>query len=196
MAACPSPPPSPFFGDERFLRLGVEPDREADQLEQQLQASGFEPVLRFRGQHFHALGFLDRSGRRALVRVVTVRGIELALDPQPGDDLQPSVRYRLLAAPLPETHDADGDGFEEIFVERIAGQPPLRCVQVYRVRDSGFVDLVSVPEGYGVVGVDQAGLEAAWREPVFCDVEPAALPPSDGGAPLDAPDGGDSPPAP
>ena len=187
--ACAAPAPRPFFGDERYLVLGVQPEQEADRLEQQLVESGHALQLRLRGQHFHALGFRDRHGLVGLVRVVTARGIVLALDSDTGDALRPAVRYRLLAPPSPQTHDADGDGFEEIYVERIGGPTSGRCVLVFRARDSGFVDAVQVPEGYALAGGAHAR-EPALRAPAFCDV-PLAAP--DGG--LAVPDAG-SPAAP
>lgn len=137
---CASQPRSPFFGDEKYLRFGVDPRSEADELIK-AYAQQSEPVaLRLVGQHFTALGFMERSGRATRVRVVTVRGIVLALDPQPETPLQAAVSYALLAPPLPDTYDADGDGFEEIFIEKRSRGST--CVLVYRARDVGFVDRV------------------------------------------------------
>jgi hypothetical protein len=97
-------------------------------------------ALRVIGHDFTALGFIDRAGRATRARIVTLRGIALALDPEPATPLQAAARYALLAPPLPDTQDADRDGFEEVFIEeRRAGQT---CVQVYRVRDVGYVDHV------------------------------------------------------
>jgi hypothetical protein len=81
---------------------------------------------------------MDRTGRATRVRVVTLRGISLALDPGLDTPLLPAPRYALLSPPLPNTQDADGDGFEEVFVEK--RMPEQTCLLVYRVRDVGFVD--------------------------------------------------------
>jgi hypothetical protein len=143
LAGCARPaPPGPFYGDEKYLRFGVDPRTEADALIKQ-QSQRLEPLaLRVEGEHFSALGFMDRSGRATRVRAFTQLGIELALDPEPGTALKAGVRYALLAQPLATSHDADGDGFEEFFVERRSAG--ASCVLVYRVRDTGVVDPVGV----------------------------------------------------
>lgn len=179
--ACASQPRSPFFDDERFLVLGVDPDAEADELARQLEANGFRVLQRLRGRNFSALGVAGADGAAAKVRVVTGRGIALALDPTTGSHAQPAVRYALLAAPSSETHDADGDGFEEVFVQMssaAAGAAP--CILVYRVRDSGFVD----PVPGGGVALESTASRAAppWDAPQFCP-DPEAEPAADGGAP-------------
>lgn len=185
---CASQPPSPFFQDERFLVLGVDPDAETDALARQLEADGFRIVRRLRGQHFSALGVADRDGVAARVRVVTARGIALALDPDARDLTQPARRYALLPPPSAETHDADGDGFEEVFVHVLpeAGEPP--CIQVYRVRDSGFVDPVA--GGAFTPTSPEAQRERAWNQPTFCPEpspapasSPSPAPTSDAGSP-------------
>jgi hypothetical protein len=143
LAGCASSVPrGPFYGDEKYLHFGLDPRAEADALIKQ-QSERFEPLaLRVEGEHFTALGFMDRSGRATRVRVLTERGIELALDPEPESALTIGVRYALLAPPLATTHDADGDGFEELFVDRRADG--ANCLQVYRVLDVGLVDPVQV----------------------------------------------------
>lgn len=138
VGGCATQPRSPFFGDERYLRFGVDPRAEADTLVQAYREQSEALALRIVGHDFTALGFMDRSGLATRARVVTLRGIALALDPQPGTPLQAAVRYALLAPPLPDTQDADRDGFEEVFIERRS--PNRTCVLVYRVRDVGYVD--------------------------------------------------------
>jgi hypothetical protein len=180
---CASQPPSPFFQDERYLVLGVDPDAETDALARQLEASGFRIVERLRGRNFSALGAAGPDGLPAKVRVVTARGIALALDPGARGHGQPVQRYALLPPPSDETHDADGDGFEEVFVHVLpdTGEPP--CIQVYRVLDSGFVDAVA---GAGFApGSDRSRANAAWREPRFCPASDGAVA-NDAGAPPDA----------
>jgi hypothetical protein len=162
LCACASTPPSPFFGDERFLVLGVQPDAEAGALAEQLERSGYRIERTLRGQHFTALFALDGDGRPAKVRVVTRRGVALALDAREGHAFSPGVRYVLLAPPLRDTHDADGDGFEEVFVEQhTAAEAP--CILVYRVRDSGFADPVAT-SNYAL----PPGREPPWNAPTFC----------------------------
>jgi hypothetical protein len=125
------------------LHFGLDTNAEAKALIQTYADQG-EPVsLRLDGQHFTALGFMSRSGRATRVRVVTVRGIQLALDPEPDTPVHSSIDYALLDAPIANTHDADGDGFDEVFVERRTAQ--ATCLLVYRVRDVGFVDPVPTP---------------------------------------------------
>jgi hypothetical protein len=163
--------------------LGVDPDAETDAVARQLEASGFAILERLRGRYFGALGAAGPDGRPAKVRVVTGRGIALALDPDERGMTQPTRRYALLPPPSDETHDADGDGVEEVFVHVLpeAGEPP--CIQAYRVLDSGFVDAVA-GGAFAPAKGGRALANAAWREPHFCSSEPAAAP--DGGAPADA----------
>lgn len=156
-AGCASQPRSPFFGDEQYLRFGVDPRAEADELIKAYAQQAEPLALRLVGQNFTALGFMERSGRATRARVVTLRGIALALDPQTESPLQAAVRYALLAPPLPDSHDADGDGFEEVFVEERTSTGS--CVRVYKVRDVGFVDQVptqlrAFDRDYCVTGVD------------------------------------------
>jgi hypothetical protein len=139
--ACAARQPGPFFGDDRYLVVGVDPDTESRALVRQLEKKGYYVQLRVRGKTFSALGFADEQDVPQKVRIVTVRGIEVALDPVPGTPLQPGVRYELLPSPVAGTQDADGDNFEEVFVS-VHTETTGACAQVYRVRDSGFVDAV------------------------------------------------------
>ncbi len=185
--ACASQPRSPFFGDERFLVLGVDPDAEADELARQFEANGFRVLRRLRGQHFSALGVAASDGAAVKVRIVTARGIALALDAARSSPMQPGVGYALLTPPSSETHDADGDGFEEVFVQLLptaAGSAP--CILVYRVRDSGFVDAVA-SNTYALPPA--ANAVAPWDAPHF-GPDPETEPAGDGGVPDDgsAPD--------
>jgi hypothetical protein len=139
---CAAQTPNPFFADAAYLRFGIDRHAEADALIRERNEQGEVLALRLQGQHFTALGFMNRSGRATRVRILTERGIALALDPDPDTALGQGARYALLAAPLADSHDADGDGFEEVFVERRS--PEATCLQVYRVRDVGFIDPVPV----------------------------------------------------
>jgi hypothetical protein len=198
LLACASQPPGPYYGDEQYLVFGVRPDAEAAALAEQIVASGYPLTVRLSGQSFTALGFVDEQGLPAKVRVVTVRGAALVLDPEASDLLHGGVRYRLLEAPLQDTQDADGDGFEEVFVEQQpeSGEPP--CIMIYRVRDSGFVDRVP-GKGYALARETDVR-EGSWLDPTFCEDEPEAeaeetgvAPATDDGAPQTS--GGEDTPA-
>jgi hypothetical protein len=131
-------PQSPFFDDAAYLRFGVDPRAEADELVKDYAGRSERLALRIMGHDFTALGFMDRAGRATRARIVTLRGIALALDPESSAPLQPSAHYALLSPPLPDTQDADRDGFEEVFIEK--RMPERTCLLVYRVRDVGSVD--------------------------------------------------------
>ena len=142
ICACTPPTPSPFFGDEAYLRFGTDPRAEADAIVRAYAQQNEVPALRLEGRHFTALGLMTRSGRSTRVRVVTDRGIQLALDPVRPDVLHKGESFALLDAPIANTQDADGDGFEDVFVERRFGTQV--CLQIYHVADVGFVDPVPV----------------------------------------------------
>lgn len=140
-AGCATPSQGPFFGDEAYLHFGLDTHAEASALIK-TYAEQLEPLaLRLEGQHFTALGFMDRSGRSTRVRVLTVRGIQLALDVEQPTPLSPKTQYALLDAPIAGTQDADGDGFEDVFVERRTAEGT--CLLVYHVLDVGFIDPVT-----------------------------------------------------
>lgn len=150
--------------------LGVDPDAEIDAVEAKLRERGMKVELRLRGRHFSALGFGD-GAEFGGVRVATVRGIALALDSSAGTAVEPRLRFRLVAGPLADSQDADSDGFEEVFVERRVGAAAIPCLEVYRVRDSGFVDRVAAGEFAPPPGIEAAA--APWPEPLLCDQEAA-----------------------
>jgi hypothetical protein len=135
----------PYFDDARFLRFGVDPFEEAAELARQFEAVGHRVALKLNGQHFSAFGTADAAGRPTAVRVVTLRGVVLALDSEEGNPLQEALAYRLVA-PGTATQDLDGDGFEEVLVERWRGAASHGCLELHRVRDVGFVDPVPLPE--------------------------------------------------
>jgi hypothetical protein len=176
---CASSPASPFFGDEELLVVGVDRDAEADAMVREYEAAGSKLTLRLRGEHFSALGFTRKDGLGA-VRVLTGRGIALALDSKAGTALTQGARYALLGPPFTQTHDADGDRFEEVFVQLYPDAPSEPCVLVYRVRDSGFVDPVSAKD-YSVHSPTEP-LSPAWQAAAFCVLaEPE--PKADAGSP-------------
>jgi hypothetical protein len=175
LLGCASRAPGPYFGDERFLVIGVDPNAEVDELARKLEDSGFTIALTLRGQHFAALGATEPDGWPAKVRIVTARGIALALDPVVATPVQPGIRYALMPAPLADTHDPDGDGFEEVFVQRFVDRA-APCILVFRVRDSGFADRVPA----GEYAHAQPPGPPPWDAPQFCDE--AEAPPADAGS--------------
>ena len=164
--------PGPYYNDDQYLVLGVAPDAEAAALIAQLDDLGYKLLLRENGHDFTALGFADEQGDASRVRVVTARGIALQLDPEEADAVHEGVRYELLPQPLEDTFDADGDGFDEVFVQSLpaSGEPP--CILVYRVRDSGFVDFV--PGKDFALARSPDSQEGPWLEPDLCENEPLA----------------------
>jgi hypothetical protein len=192
--ACGAPAHGPFFGDDRLIVLGVDPEAEADALAKQLQARGLHEARRIRGKTFTALGFAPAAAaqgeQQSDVRVITGRGIALALEARAPTALARGERYALLPAPYRDTLDADGDGFDELFVSRTPLPSGERCTLVYRVRDSGFVDEVGTDD-YTLVRVPDVA-DAAWQQP-FCG---GAAQAPDGGSPgsPSSPDGGSPPP--
>lgn len=170
---CAGTPKSPFFGDERYLRFGLDMGTEADDLVKQHADRGKTLLLRLSGHHFTALGFASHTAttQSGDVRIVTARGIAVALDADEGSAVTTRQAFALLPAPLAATHDADGDGFEEVFVSHSSGAEA--CVLVYRVRDVGFVDAVPVRTPlFGVPtcpsGVDD--LEGDGRAELYVDL--------------------------
>jgi len=193
LASCSTPQQQgPYYGDDQYLALGVNPDAEALPLRAQLEALGYPLVQQVQGRDFNALGFSEADGQPSRVRVVTARGIALALDPVEADAVHDGQRYELLRSPFEDTHDADGDGFDEIFVRShpASGEPP--CILVYRVRDSGFVD--PVPGKSYALAREPEAQDDAWRDPTFC--EELAEPETSGGEADEPPEPSKPEPAP
>ena len=143
LCACASASHGPFFDDEKYLRFGLDPSAEARAIVQEREKLGDALAQQIMGEHFTALGFVDTHGTADAVRVVTARGIVLALDRTRESALTEAEIFELVPAPMPGTQDADGDGFEEVFIAARRGRS--RCLLVYRVRDVGFADAVTVP---------------------------------------------------
>lgn len=183
LVACSSGPASPFFGDEKFLVLGVSPEEEANAVSKQLAVDGRTEHLRLRGPTFTALGFTEPDGQPAWVRAITPRGISLALDPVASHPLERGERYELIAPATPGLFDADGDGFDELVVLKRSYDGDDACLLVYRIQSSGFVDLITD---------SQDTIDAA--RGAVTDVEPCAgAPASDGG--VNEPPADEAPPA-
>jgi hypothetical protein len=137
LLACSSAPQSPFFGDERFLVVGVSPDAEADAIARSLGELGYRESLRLRGRGFAALAFEDAQGLPAHVRIVTGRGIALALDVIESNPLDRGARYALIAPQTPGQFDADDDGVEELLVLGYTYDRMVACALAYRVDPAG-----------------------------------------------------------
>lgn len=158
---------SPFLDDDRFLRFGTDPDAEARATIAHFEARGHHLYRRERGRHFVALAFADRAGRPTAVRVLTAVGVALSFDSGVPDGALDGAlddgrfEYGLMRSPRAPDADADGDGFEELFIRRTqlvsrAGggpspradaAPPQACIAAFRVRDVGFVDPVMADFG-------------------------------------------------
>jgi hypothetical protein len=179
LAACGSSPRSPFFGDDKLIVVGVDPDAEADALARQLSARGLKEARRVRGKHFTALGFSADGNPESQtdVRVISGRGIALALEAKTPTAVEAGVRYALLRAASFETLDPD-HGRDEVYVARTALPSGERCLLVFRVLDTGMVDAVPT-DNHQLLQVPDA--DPAWREP-FCAGGASA----DGGTPADA----------
>jgi hypothetical protein len=173
VATCSSGPSGPFFGDEKFLVLGVSPEEEANALSRQLATDGRKEYLRLRGPTFTALGFEEPDGRPGWVRAITQRGIELALDPVQSHPLERGARYELLAPASQGLFDADGDGFDDVIVLKRSYDGDDRCLLAYRIQNTGFIDLIT----------DTNETVAAARDAIT-GVEPCAgTPAADAGTP-------------
>lgn len=146
VAMCSSGPSSPYFGDEKFLVLGVSPEEEANALSKQLASDGRKEYLRLRGPTFTALGFDEPDGRPGWVRAITQRGIEIALDPVQSHPLELGERYELLAPATEGLFDADGDGFDELIVLKRSYDRDDPCLLAYRVQNTGEVELITDPQ--------------------------------------------------
>jgi hypothetical protein len=174
--ACGAPAHGPFFGDDRLIVLGVDPDSEADALSRQLAERGLTEARRIRGKTFTALGYAPAAEPNVQrdVRVITGRGIALALEAHSNSALEPGVRYALLPAPYRDTLDADGDGFDELFVTRTPVPSGEACTLVYRMRDSGFVDPVDTAS-YALARPPEVA-DAGWQLTFCADAAPAKDP--------------------
>lgn len=144
-AACSEP--APAVDPLAFLRVGLDARAEADAVAAGFRRRGFTELRRITGDDHVALGFARRSPTRAsAVRVVTDRGIAIALDaPNPRALDLAEVR---LAEPVGPGGDIDADGRSEIVVELVDETRPRTCLRVLRVRPDGLVDElpIALPE--------------------------------------------------
>ncbi len=117
-----------------WMRVGVDPEAEAAEVEAGLAAAGWARTQRVAGSGYVALGFT--RGEERAIRVVTARGVTAALDSHEGD----GVRVRHGAVRLDEREpDVDGDGSPEVVIARDAEDGP--CLAVLRIGEAGQVTL-------------------------------------------------------
>lgn len=189
-SACGAPARGPYFGDDKLIVLGVSPDQEANSLAEQLAERGLHEARRIRGKYFTALGFGPDSNplNQTDVRVITGRGIALALQARAPTMLDGGERYALLRSPGLDTLDADrGHGGDELYVARTTLPAGARCLLVYRVHDTGAVEPVAT-DNYQLLRVPDS--DPAWREP-FCGSDEKA---PDAGSPEQREAGNTAPP--
>jgi len=131
LASCaPSNPP---FDPLDYLAAGVDPAEEADRVALQLGRAGFVVDRRLEGGGAVALAARRRRDGASAVRVVTRRGVVVALD-------APDVRHPgRLAVRLPEAarfERRELDGYVELPVEVVSD---VVCTAVVVVDAGGFV---------------------------------------------------------
>lgn len=185
-ATCSSGPSGPFFGDEKFLVLGVSPEEEANALSKQLATDGRREYIRLRGSTFTGLGFSEPDGRPGWVRAITQRGIALALDPVESHPLDRGARYELVAPATEGLFDADGDGFDDLVVLKRSYDRDDPCLLAYRIQSTGFIDLIADSNGTiaaargAISGVEPCAGTAGPDAGVLADPEaPQTAPPAE-----------------
>ena len=140
-ASCATTAVAPTFSDAQWLTVGVDPEVEARKILQDYEQAGYSLHARVVGQAFTAMGFVRADGTSRGIRVVTARGVALALDSVPKGALEDRLEYFLMMPPVAATLDADGDGAEEFFVREL-GRRTGNCVVPYRVGPSGVVQRI------------------------------------------------------
>lgn len=130
-----------------YLRVGVEPEAEADALERHFVQRGARVDARVGGSGFRALSF-EGPGDATAVRVITEQGVAAALDaPQ-----RPEVSTVSLATDVPNGRDLDGDGRPEIVVAVRAPGAPRACLGLLRVLRDGAIREVGLDPGEALPG--------------------------------------------
>lgn len=136
LVACASSP-VPGLDPLRYFRAGVAPHREARRVVNHLEGAGYSVRKRIEGETFVALAFARPQDGASAVRIITRRGIAVALDaPTEG---RPAAGRVGLRAPRGDHHDLDGDGRPEIAVRLHDARRERTCVAVMRVLQDGRV---------------------------------------------------------
>src|SRR5690606_26313548 len=133
LAGCGAPREPPLL--ERWVRVGTDPEREAEAVARGLEAGGYRATQRIAGDGFVALAFVREADDRRAVRVITRIGVAVALDSHETD----GVRIRHGAVRLIETgargDDVDLDGRPEVVVARDGEEGT--CIAVIRIAEDG-----------------------------------------------------------
>ena len=133
LMGCGAPREEPLL--ERWIRVGTDPEREADAVTRGLAAGGYRPTQRIAGDGYVALAFEREADDRRAVRVITRIGVAVALDSHETD----GVHTRHGAVRLVETGardgDVDRDGRPEVVVARDAEEGT--CIAVIRIAEDG-----------------------------------------------------------
>lgn len=138
--ACGGSPAAPDIMD--YMRVGVTPRDEAEAVSASMDKDGWTLVTRVDGERVVALAFRMPGDARAAVRVITRRGVAIAMD-APSEAWSGDV---FLDTSLGTTAtDLDGDGNEEVVLG--TGDVALlrRCMEVFHVVADGSVVPMSVP---------------------------------------------------
>ena len=136
LTGCASTPPDPFLGQRIELTFGVDQKDEAAAVQASFEEAGYYLDKRIDGQRFAALSFRDAKGRPKAIRVITARGIALALDSVEATALDAAVSYKLLEPSGPIAADNEYSEGLLVLETRGSGEP---CVRPYAVIDNGLV---------------------------------------------------------
>ncbi len=118
------------------MRVGVVPAEEAELIRERLEAAGWETWQELAAEGLVALAF--RRGDERAVRVVTHRGVVIALDSHESDGVR--VRHGSVSLVAPDDPGVDRIGRHEVVVAR--DQDGARCLAVIRIDESGAADLM------------------------------------------------------
>ena len=118
------------------MRVGVVPAEEAELVRATLEAAGWETAQRIEADGQIALGFV--RGEQRAVRVVTSRGVVIALDSHESD----GIRARDGRVSLIERDDPDvtGDGRADVVVVR--EESDARCLALMTIDERGAAQLM------------------------------------------------------
>jgi hypothetical protein len=137
LAGCGTAPSQP--NPLRFLRVGVDPEVESSAVLAGLERAGWTLDERIASRRFVA--FSARRGEAGAVRVITERGLALAL-PDVGTE-EDAARWALDSEAT--GNDLSGDGVDDV-VARV-DDLDRRCSTLYVVTSSGEIGAASVAAG-------------------------------------------------
>ncbi|MGF1467909.1 MAG: FG-GAP repeat domain-containing protein [Sandaracinaceae bacterium] len=134
----PLPPVDPF------LAVGVEPTEEAAHVAAMLAELGYREVRRVEGERFVAVELVTADERHA-VRVVSTRGVVLALDSHEPDGVH--LRDGPVELVATVATDLDGDGAEEVAVRLWDRARERHCLALVRIDGEGWPSPVTLEAG-------------------------------------------------